>query len=65
MYDIKIIHYNGKDKPWNVNKQRQIDKIWLKYYIYVYPSEDKIEKPIKKKKIINKNLLNYLSNKKN
>lgn len=68
--NIKIIHYNGKNKPWNVNEQREIDKIWLKYYTYVYPDKKPIISPIKKniensinkKKIINKHLLNFLIN---
>jgi len=72
--NIKIIHYNGRKKPWNVNEHRKIDEIWEKYYFDLYPEEKesyekKKNKEVKKKsikrekKIINKNLINYLINK--
>lgn len=72
--NIKIIHYNGRKKPWNVTESRKIDEIWRKYYFDLYPEEkekyqfkkEKVTSALKKKsskeskKIINKNLINYL-----
>lgn len=69
--DLKIIHWNGKNKPWNSNLPT--NKIWLNYYSKIYPEKSKkllnninynnkvtdINKKTNKK-LINKDLLQLL-----
>lgn len=72
LYDLKIIHWNGTEKPWNNNSENC--KIWHDYCLKVYPelkdklfikNSNNIKKPtknVKKIKIVRNRLTNNQRN---
>ena len=69
--ELKIVHWNGKNKPWNSDENNKSNDVWREYYLKIYPetkskiiNKSKIIKPnekITKKSVRNIDLIKILS----